>query len=100
MIWGAISMEARTDLVFIRRGNCLPKRGGLIGIRYIEEILAMNVIPYVDYILDEFIFFCRKMQGRIPQESCKITLPKPVFRSWNGQRAVKISIQHNVYEMS
>lgn len=56
MIWCAISMEARTDPVFIRRGDRRHGRGGLTGARYIEEILADNVVPYVDYIGDEFIF--------------------------------------------
>lgn len=71
MIWGAISMGARTDPVFIRRGNRLHERGGLTGARYIEEILAMHVVPYVDYIGDEFIFMhdnARPHTARIVQD--------------------------------
>ena len=56
MIWDAISMTARTDPVFIRWGDRRHGRGGLTGARYIEEILAVHVVPYVDYIGNEFTF--------------------------------------------
>ena len=70
LIWGAISMGAQTDPVFIRRDDRGRGRGGLTGARYIEEILAIYVVPYVDYIGVEL------MRGRALQESCKITLQK------------------------
>ena len=56
MIWDAISMTARTDPVFIRWDDRRHGRGGLTGARYIEEILAVHVVPYVDYIGNEFTF--------------------------------------------
>lgn len=71
MIWGAISMGARTDPAFISRGDRGHGRGGLTGARYIEEILAVHVVPYVDYIGDEFIFMhdnARPHTARIVQD--------------------------------
>lgn len=55
MIWGGITMGARTDPAFIIRANRGQGRGGLTGARYIEEILAVHVVPYVDFIGDGFI---------------------------------------------
>ena len=71
MIWGAISMGARTDLAFIRRGDHVQGRGGLMAARYIEEILAVHVVPYVDYIGDEFLYMhdnARPHTSRIMQD--------------------------------
>ena len=56
MIWGAISMGARTDLVFIRGDESGHGREGLADARYIEEILALHVVPYVDYIGGNFFY--------------------------------------------
>ena len=56
MIWGAISIVTRTDPEFICRGDRVHGRRGLTAARYIEEILAIYVVPYVDYIGDEFTF--------------------------------------------
>lgn len=56
MIWGAISMTARTDSVLICWGDRRHGRGSITGARYIEEILAVHVIPYVDYIGNAFTF--------------------------------------------
>lgn len=71
MIWGAISIGARTDPEFIRRGDRVHGRRGLTAARYIEEILAIHVVPYVDYIGDEFTFMhdnARPHTARIVQD--------------------------------
>ena len=56
MIWGAISLQARTDLVFVvgnvRGGN----RRGLTAARYIDEILADHVVPYAEFVGENFVF--------------------------------------------
>ena len=49
-------MGARTDLVFIRGDESGHGREGLADARYIEEILALHVVPYVDYIGGNFFF--------------------------------------------
>ncbi|ENN73761.1 hypothetical protein D910_05445 [Dendroctonus ponderosae] len=56
MIWGAISIGAQTDPEFIRRGDRVHGRRSLAAVRYIEEMLAINVVPYIDFIGDEFTF--------------------------------------------
>lgn len=47
MFWGGISLTARTDLVFIRRG-------ALTAPRYITEILEDHVVPFAGYIGENF----------------------------------------------
>ena len=49
MVWGGISMEARTELVFIENGS-------LNAHRYINEILINHVVPFAPFIGDEFVF--------------------------------------------
>lgn len=46
MVWGGISMEARTDLVIV---------GGRAN-RYIRDVLDPHVIPFAPFIGNEFIF--------------------------------------------
>lgn len=48
LVWGGVSMDARTDLVFIENGSLTAER-------YIEEILLPHVLPYAPFIGDEFI---------------------------------------------
>lgn len=48
MFWGGISMEARTELVFIERGS-------LTAARYVEECLEEHVLPYAGFIGDGFL---------------------------------------------
>nr|CAH7737069.1 unnamed protein product [Callosobruchus chinensis] len=48
MVWAGISLEARTDLYII------PRRSST-AVRYIDEILQDFVVPYVDFIGDNFI---------------------------------------------
>ncbi|CAH1973217.1 unnamed protein product [Acanthoscelides obtectus] len=55
-IWGANSIGAQTDPEFIRRDDRFHGRRGLTAARYIEEMLAIHVVPYDDYIGDEFTF--------------------------------------------
>ena len=47
MVWGGISLEAKTDLVFVER---------LTADRYITEILEPHVVPFALAIGDGFIF--------------------------------------------
>ncbi|CAG4973881.1 unnamed protein product [Colias eurytheme] len=48
-----ISMNAKTELVFIETGG---RVGGLTANRYIEEILGVHVVPYAGFIGENFIF--------------------------------------------
>ncbi|ENN81910.1 hypothetical protein D910_12545 [Dendroctonus ponderosae] len=45
MIWGAISIRTRIDPDIIRKGDRVHERRGLTDVRYIEEILAIHVVP-------------------------------------------------------
>jgi hypothetical protein len=49
MVWGGISWEARTELVFIERGT-------LTAHRYIEEIPQDHVVGFAQFARDGFIF--------------------------------------------
>lgn len=55
MVWGGISLEARTDLVFIDRAGRGAGRAGLTGQRYVNDILAEHVMPYAGFIGDNFL---------------------------------------------
>lgn len=52
MVWAGISMQAKTELVFIETGG---RVGGLTANRYIEEILQDHVVPYAGFIGENFI---------------------------------------------
>lgn len=52
MMWAGISLEGKTDLVFIPGGG---RGGGLTSDRYIEDILLDQVVPYQGFIGDDFI---------------------------------------------
>lgn len=52
MVWAGISMDAKTELVFIETGG---RAGGLTANRYIQEILDNHVVPYVGFIGETFI---------------------------------------------
>lgn len=56
IFWGAVSTEARTDIVRITRDGRGHQRRGLTAHRYIEEILEAHVVPYVDFIGENFTF--------------------------------------------
>lgn len=47
MIWGAISYEARTDLVVFDRGSVNAQR-------YVEEVLQEHVVPFAPFIGENF----------------------------------------------
>lgn len=48
MVWGAISYEARTDLVIFDRGN-------LNANRYVVEVLEPHVMPFAPFIGENFL---------------------------------------------
>lgn len=48
MVWGAISYEARTDLVVVSRGSMTAQR-------YVEEVLQDHVVPFAPFIGENFI---------------------------------------------
>lgn len=48
MVWGGISMEARTDLVLVNDGR-------LTANRYITNILEPHVVPFAPFIGDDFV---------------------------------------------
>ena len=43
MVWGGISLEARTDLVIMERGT-------ITALRYITDCLIDHVVPYAPFI--------------------------------------------------
>lgn len=54
MVWGGISMNGRTELVFIDMVRQNGNRGGLTAHRYITEILEDHVVPYMGFIGENF----------------------------------------------
>lgn len=52
MFWGGISLQAKTELVYVPPGN----PGGLNAHRYITEILDDHVVPYAGFIGNAFLF--------------------------------------------
>nr|CAH7762895.1 unnamed protein product [Callosobruchus chinensis] len=48
VVWVGISLEAHTEVYIILRGY-------LTAVRYIDEILQDFVVPYVDFIRNNFI---------------------------------------------
>nr|CAH7758719.1 unnamed protein product [Callosobruchus chinensis] len=65
MAWAGISLEARTYLYIIPRGSLTT------AVRYIDEILQNFVVPYVDFIGDNFILMHdndRQHNARITQQ--------------------------------
>lgn len=56
MFWGGISLEAKTELVFITGPDTNRRSGGLTSQRYIEEILEEHVVPFSGFIGDNFVF--------------------------------------------
>ena len=48
MVWGGISLEGRTELVFV--GGC-----SLTSARYVEEILLEHVLPYAEFVGENFM---------------------------------------------
>ena len=56
MFWGGMSLEAKTELVFITGPNIGRRSKGLTSQRYIEEILVDHVVPFSGYIGENFIF--------------------------------------------
>lgn len=48
MVWGGISLTARTELIFVDGGS-------LTAHRYITEILEEHVVPFVPFIGDNFL---------------------------------------------
>lgn len=48
MVWAGISLDARTELYIVPRGS-------LTAARYIHEILQDFVVPYVDFIGNDFL---------------------------------------------
>ena len=64
MVWGGISLTARTDLVVI-------DNGAMNADRYIRNILEEHVVPFAPYIGENFIFMddnARPHRARIVQE--------------------------------
>lgn len=64
MVWGGISLTARTDLVVV-------DNGAMNADRYIRNILEEHVVPFAPYIGENFIFMddnARPHRARIVQE--------------------------------
>lgn len=69
MVWAGISLEAKTDIVFVV-GPDRHNAGGLTAHRYIEEILAEHVVPFAGFIGDNFLF----MQDNARPHTARITM--------------------------
>lgn len=52
MMWAGISLDGKTELVFVPGGG---RGGGLTSDRYISDILLEHVVPYAGYIGDGFL---------------------------------------------
>lgn len=52
MMWAGISIEAKTELVFVPGGG---RGGGLTAERYINDILLGHVLPYAGFIGENFL---------------------------------------------
>lgn len=52
MMWAGISVEGKTELVFIPGGG---RGGGLTAERYVENILLEHVVPYEGFLGDAFL---------------------------------------------
>jgi hypothetical protein len=53
MIWGAISWDYKSELVFIKK---LPERKGIYSKVYLQEVLEPVVFPLFDILGLEYIF--------------------------------------------
>jgi hypothetical protein len=53
MIWGAISEDYKSELVFIEK---LPERKGICSKAYLQEVLEPVVFPLFDTLGPEYIF--------------------------------------------
>lgn len=56
MVWGGISLAARTDLVIVVGRDGGGNRRGLTADRYIREILEDYVVPYAGFIGENVLF--------------------------------------------
>lgn len=61
MVWGGISLEARTDLIKLQ--------GGINADKYIRQCLEEHVIPYSHFIGEHF----KLMQDNAPSHRARIT---------------------------
>lgn len=56
MFWGGISLEAKTELVFLTGANIRRPTRGLTARRYVEEVLQEHVVPFSGFIGENFLF--------------------------------------------
>lgn len=85
MVWAGISIDAKTELVFIETGR---RAGGLTADRYIEEILGPYVVPYVGFVRETFIL----MQDNARPHSAApygSTCKKLQLEFWTGQHVAR-----------
>jgi hypothetical protein len=81
MVWGAISVQGRTELVSLRGAR-------LTAVRYITGILDPQVIPYGPFIGTNFVYMhdnARPHIARIVQEYLRETVT-PVMESLGIQQ--------------
>lgn len=60
MVWGGISLTARTDLVVIQNGTVTAER-------YILEILEQHVVPFAPYIGENFLLMQDNARPHVAQ---------------------------------
>lgn len=68
MMWAGISLEGKTELVFVPGGG---RGGGLTADRYINDILLEHVVPYEGFVGEDFVLMhdnARCHTARITQQ--------------------------------
>ncbi len=78
MVWGAICLDGRTDLVVIDGGV-------LTAVRYWDEVLEPVVRPFAGALGQDFVL-CMTMPNLTRPESSKPTWSRKASTSWSGQR--------------
>lgn len=92
MIWGGITMEAKTELHVFRR----PSMNSNI---YIRDVLEEYVVPFAPYI-GVTSFSCRTKHVHTSQEWSRRTLRRLKSEKWTGQLEVRILIPSSTYGTS
>lgn len=89
MVWAAISMEAFTELLFI-------KGSSLIAQRYTEEILTYDVVPFALFIGADFVL----LKGNARPHSARYVsqhLAEIVIRKFNWPACFRTQILSNMF---